>query len=249
MTLKELRAASGDPFYWKQRWGGDQLAQRCWKGLENPALDVADFGSSLKNPGVIWYLFSLASHDYSVSIFQLFGRICKTLDIWEFSCWKLESNAAGTEESPKSTVYKMQRHYVNISIKPTCASSCFSPAVNVVFICILQCIIIIFKCAFPYLSGCTSFCPHNTFHISYPLCLIHRFRNTIIFCWHLHHFDSWNELKPLQQEVIYETLNKKPFPPPRASIVSFHFLLKPYYSCPKKTCIIQSKSWKSNSKS
>lgn len=172
-----------------------------WKGLESPALDVADFGSSLKSHGVIWYLFSLASHDHRVSIFQLFGRICKTLDIWEYSCWKLETNAAGTEESPESTMHKMQRHYEYISINPMCASSCFSPAVNWVFLFILQYIIIIFECAFPYLSGCTSFGSLNTFHISCPLCLMYHFRNTIIFCWHLHRFNSYKELKPLQQEI------------------------------------------------
>lgn len=165
-SVKELDVASGDPFYWKQRQGGDQLVQSHWTGLENAALDAADFGSSLESLGVIWYLFSLASHDHSISISQLFGSICKTLDIWEQSCWKFESNAAGTEEPPKSTMYKIQSHYVYISINPMCASSCFSPAVNLAFICILQYIIIIFKCAFPYLSGCTSFGSHNIFHIS-----------------------------------------------------------------------------------
>lgn len=125
VMLKELCVASGDPFNWKQRWGGDQLVQSHWTGLENPALDVADFGSSLKSLVVIWYLFSLASHDHSIFISQLYDSIFKTLDIWESSCWKLESNAAGTEESPKSTMYKMQSHYVYISINPMCLHLAF----------------------------------------------------------------------------------------------------------------------------
>lgn len=122
-ALKELCVDSGDPFCWKQRWRGDQLAQRCWKGLENPILmllilaltcwlekswrDLEPFLT-----GQLWLQM--------VSILQLLGSICKTIYVWEYNCWYLESSAADTEESLEIIMYNMQRHYVYISINPMC---------------------------------------------------------------------------------------------------------------------------------
>lgn len=153
---------------------------------DNPALDAAVFGSSLKSLGTFSHWPALTTAFPFPSFLVAFVKLLLS----ESTVAESESNAAGTEEPPKSTMYKMQTHYEYISMNPTCASSCFSPDVNLLFICILQYIIITFKCAFPYLSGCTTFGSHNIFHISCPLCLIHHFRDTIIFCWHLHHFDS-----------------------------------------------------------
>jgi len=123
VAAEDLYVDSGDTFSWKQRWAGDQLAQRHWKGLENPILmllilalacwlekswrDLEPFRT-----GQLW--------PQAVSILKPFGSICKTVNVWEYGCWYLESTAADTEECHESIMYNMQRHYVHTSINQMC---------------------------------------------------------------------------------------------------------------------------------